>query len=329
MIKYKVISLFTGIGGMDMGFVKNIVVHTDSIIQKEFIEEYKNNNFIKLINNQFKIVFQNDISESSKTVSKYNDICYNYNTSNLEYLLKSNFIFPYSDVVIAGGVPCSDLFNNGFENSLFSYFIEVIKKVKPKVFVADNVPELFTDYFTHLINIIYKLELLKYDVEYQLIDCANFGIPQTRKRLIIIGISQKRKKQLLEKSWNIIIKNKTQCKISNYFKNLKEPNVSKDKLQKLYSKKQTQKTELELNLNTVSPTIVPYGNRFLIRYNQEDHARRLTIRESGLLQTFPPDFIFTKSKKFKEAYQHIGNAVPPLLGFLIADKINDLLTKYF
>ena len=56
--------------------------------------------------------------------------------------------------------------------------------------------------------------------------------------------------------------------------------------------------------------------------------RRLTLREAGLIQTFPPDYIFTQKKTMK-SYKYIGNAVPPLLGYLIANKVNDLLNEYF
>ena len=328
MKQHKIISLFTGIGGMDIGLTKSIVVHKKSIVKKEFIQETLANNFIKLRANPFEIVFQNDILKSSKKVCEYNDICYNYNTSSLESLIESNYEFPYADVVIAGGVPCVDLFNNGFQNSLYSLFFKVIKKVRPKIFVTDNVPEIFTNHFSCLIDIVTILKKLGYDVEYQFIDCADFGIPQTRKRIVIFGILKERKNILLSKSWNILKKNKTQCNIECYLQHLDNPSITKDMLQKLYSKKKKYKNEYELNINTCAPTIVPYGNRDLIR-DKLNNERRITIRESGLLQTFPPDFLFTKDNKIKTTYQQIGNAVPPLLGYLIGNKINELLLRYF
>ena len=330
MKQYKVISLFTGIGGMDIGLVKSIIVHKKSIIQKEFIQETLANNFVKLRPNPFEIVFQNDILESSKKVCEYNDICYNYNTSNLKNLIESNYDFPYADVVIAGGVPCADLFNNGFQNSLYFLFFEVIQKVKPKVFVTDNVPELFTNHLSCLIDIVTMLKNLGYDVEYQFIDCADFGIPQFRKRIVIFGVSKERKNKLLKKSWNILSKNKTQCNIKYYLQHLENPSKTKDKLQKLYSKRKTKlENEIVLDTNTCAPTIVPYGNRYLIRDKLDDDERRITIRESGLLQTFSPEFLFTKDNKTNVTYQQIGNAVPPLLGYLIGNKINEVLLRYF
>jgi DNA (cytosine-5)-methyltransferase 1 len=56
--------------------------------------------------------------------------------------------------------------------------------------------------------------------------------------------------------------------------------------------------------------------------------RRLSVREAGLIQTFSPTFKFTE-KSMSLPYKFIGNAVPPLLSYLIADKVNFLLTNHF
>lgn len=56
--------------------------------------------------------------------------------------------------------------------------------------------------------------------------------------------------------------------------------------------------------------------------------RRLTVREAGLIQTFPPNYMFS-TKKNMVAYKYIGNAVPPLLGYLIADKVSELCKIHF
>ncbi len=91
-------------------------------------------------------------------------------------------------------------------------------------------------------------------------------------------------------------------------------------------------------MNSFAPTMRAehHGNIEFRRHensklNKEEHhlpERRLTLREAGLIQTFPPDYIFTK-KKTMRSYKYIGNAVPPLLGYLIADKVNELIYKYF
>ena len=64
---------------------------------------------------------------------------------------------------------------------------------------------------------------------------------------------------------------------------------------------------------------------------EDDHLkeRRLRLREVGLIQTFPPDYIFTKARTMSSPYKYIGNAVPPLLAYFVADKIEGLLKDYF
>jgi DNA (cytosine-5)-methyltransferase 1 len=359
----KVISLFTGIGGMDMGFNMDVIVHKDSILNKEFInEEYIINNFVVLKKKNFECVFQNDILKGAKEVFGFNNDNSNYNTTSIYTLISENFVFPYADIVI-GGFPCQDFSHSGKrkgfksnkghdlkekvdiekENSrgtLYKSFVEVVKRVKPKIFVAENVYGLMTMKNEPIKQIIKDFSEVGYDVNYQVIYCPEFGIPQTRKRVIIMGISKERNKDINE-GWNIITKNKTTCNIGKYFKHLKEPNETDDISQKVYSKaKKLDKGQgqTEINLNSFAPTMRAehHGNIEYRRYNnsnlneseRELPERRLTVREAGLIQTFPPDYIFS-DKKTMTAYKYIGNAVPPLLGYLIADKVEELCNYYF
>ena len=165
--KLKVISLFTGIGGMDMGFEDEVIVHKDSIINKEFIDKpYNIKDFVVLKKNNFECVFQNDILEGAKEVFGFNKDNSKYNTTSIYTLISENFLFPEADIVI-GGFPCQDFSHagkrKGFksnkghdlkekvdiekENSrgtLYKSFVELVKRVKPKIFVAENVYGLIT-----------------------------------------------------------------------------------------------------------------------------------------------------------------------------------------
>ena len=71
-----------------------------------------------------------------------------------------------------------------------------------------------------------------------------------------------------------------------------------------------------------------YTNSKINKSENKLPERRLTVREAGLIQTFPPNYIFN-IKNSQKSYKYIGNAVPPLLGYLIADKVTEILTKYF
>lgn len=364
--KFKVLSLFTGIGGMDMGFNEDVIVHKDSISNIDFIDkDYTIENFVVLKRNNFESVFQNDILTGAKEVFGYNSNNENYNTKSIYTLISENFDFPRADVVI-GGFPCQDFSHSGkrkgFESTkahdlkekvdkeklnnrgnLYKSFVEVVKRVKPKIFVAENVYGLLTMPGEPIKQIIEDFAELGYDVDYQVIYCPDFGIPQTRKRVIIMGISKERNGAggTLSEGWNIITKNKTKCNIGKYFEHLVEPNITNDISQMVYSKaKKLEKGQgqTEINLDSFAPTMRAehHGNiefrrheNSKINVNEKNMIqRRLTVREAGLIQTFPPNYVFSK-KRNMVAYKYIGNAVPPLLGYLIADKVNELCNKHF
>jgi DNA (cytosine-5)-methyltransferase 1 len=361
--KLKVLSLFTGIGGMDMGFDGEVIVHKDSIINKEFIDRpYNIDNFVVLKKNNFECVFQNDILEGAKKAFGLNYDNSNYNTTSIYNLISENFEFPKADVVI-GGFPCQDFSHagkrNGFESNkghdlkekvdtekansrgtLYKSFVEVVKRVKPKMFVAENVYGLLTMKSEPIKQIMKDFSELGYDVNYQVVYCPEIGIPQTRKRVIIMGISKERTVDIGEE-WNYITKNKTECNIGKYFEHLKEPDVTDDISQMVYSKaKKLEKGQgqIEINLDSFAPTMRAehHGNIEFRRHkgskiNINENTmceRRLTVREAGLIQTFPPNYIFNDRKNMT-AYKYIGNAVPPLLGYIIADKISELFETHF
>ena len=361
--KLKVLSLFTGIGGMDMGFDGEVIVHNDSVENKEYIEKnYSIKDFVVLKKNNFECIFQNDILKGAKEVFGFNHDNSNYNTTSIYNLISENFVFPQADVVI-GGFPCQDFSHagkrKGFDSekghdlkekvvpakdnsrgTLYKSFVEVVKRVKPKIFVAENVYGLMTMKNEPIKQIMKDFAEIGYDVNYQVIYCPDYGIPQTRKRVIIMGISKEKNKDISE-GWNYITKNKTTCNIGKYFQHLEEPTITRDISQMMYSKAKKLKKgqgQTEVNLESFAPTMRAehHGNIEFRRHkdskcnvNEKDMIeRRLTVREAGLIQTFPPDYIFS-TKKNMVAYKYIGNAVPPLLGYLIADKINELCNKHF
>jgi len=361
---FKVISLFTGIGGMDMGFDGEVIVHTDSIVTKEFIDTpHTIHDFVVLKKHNFECVFQNDILQGAKYIFGLNNDSSNYNTTSIYNLISGNFVFPKADVVV-GGFPCQDFSHagkrSGFESStghdlketvdrtkansrgtLYKSFVDVVKQVRPKVFVAENVYGLLTMKTRPILQIIKDFSDVGYDVAYQVVYCPEFGIPQTRKRVIIMGISQERSAEVHE-GWNIITKNKTECCVGKYFAHLAEPENTDDLSQMVYSKAKKLKKgqgQTEIHLASFAPTMRSehHGNIEFRRHanstinttEKDMFERRLTVREAGLIQTFPPNYVFSEKKKTMVAYKYIGNAVPPLLGYLIADKVNEVCRRYF
>lgn len=327
-----VISLFSGIGGMDMGFGGRVVVHEDSVCESEFVRRRgPTPGFVELVPMPFRVVFQNDILEGAREVSRLNGETQAYDVRDVrELLADTQFTFPCAEVVV-GGFPCQDFSQSGkrrgFESeargTLYRCFAEVVRRVQPRVFVAENVAGLLTMKGDPIVQIVSDFEAIGYVVAYQLVDCSRYGIPQTRKRVIIMGVRID-EASALPPYWNVLQKNKTTCHIGKYFEHLCEPDKSDDLSQQLYSKAARLKTgqgQREVDPLSFGPTMRAehHGN---IEFRGD---RRLTVREAGLIQTFPPDYVFATTHTMRSrAYKYIGNAVPPLLGYLIADHVDAL-----
>jgi|TARA_R110000803_G_scaffold138755_1_gene205524 DNA (cytosine-5)-methyltransferase 1 len=346
-MNYKVLSLFSGAAGLDVGFSEQLVVHKKSV-DDEFIDcESSTEDFVNLKRLPFTTVFQNDILPSAKEIAEWNGWAHNYVLGDIHTLLEDNYDFPKADVV-TGGFPCQDFSHSGkrkglqtTRGTLYQSFVEVVKRVKPTMFVAENVNGLLTMPGEPIKQIISDFSDVGYDVKYQLIKSETIGIPQTRWRVIIMGIQNEKNKNLPE-NWNRITKNQRECRIGSYFKHLKEPTETEDPAQTVYSKAarlEKGQGQKEVGMDEFAPTMRAehHGNIEFRRIhggkNNEDHLpqRRLSVREAALIQTFPPDSILTNitKKPTMKAYKPIGNAVPPLLGYLVADKVYDILSGTF
>jgi len=328
-------------GGMDVGFSEQVIVHSESISADFIASDYSINGFVNLKRLPFKIVFQNDILPAAKKVAELNQWNHNYTLKDIRDCITDNDVFPSADV-ITGGFPCQDFSHagkrKGFDSNrgtLYQSYVEVVKRVKPIIFVAENVHGLLTMAGNPIQKIMDDFAEVGYEVKYQLIKCEDFGIPQTRHRVIIMGIRLDCRSNLKD-DWNIITENKKKCAIKHYFAHLEEPTISTDKAQQSYSKAAKMdkgQGQSEIKMDGFCPTMRAehHGNIEFRRVNggknKEEHLpeRRLSVREAALIQTFPPDCILTGGKPTGMAYKPIGNAVPPLLGYIIARKVQQIL----
>lgn len=330
-MEYSVISLFSGMGGMDVGFSEQVVVSRESVDPTFIASAADTPGFVNLKRLRFQTVFQNDILPAAKRIAEMNHWDHNYVLRDIRELLADDYKFPAADVV-TGGFPCQDFSHagkrQGFDSSrgtLYQSYVELVKRVKPKVFVAENVEGLLTMKSRPIDKIVADFSAEGYEVKYQLIKCEEFGIPQTRHRVIIMGIRLDKKGDLPD-DWNVIGENRRVCHLRPYFAHLQEPDVTTDPGQQMYSK--AAKLEKGQGQTTVDedgfgPTMRAehHGN---IEFRR---TRRLTVREAALIQTFPPNCVLTESKKTMMAYKPIGNAVPTLLGYLVARKVESLLGR--
>lgn len=322
---FKVISLFSGCGGMDLGF------RGDFTIFNEYFEK-----------NGFEIVFANDIVQKACETYMYNfkheAMCLDINDLDCSTL-------PKADIVV-GGFPCQDFSLAGKRKGLdadrgrlYLQMKRVIDHVKPLAFVAENVDGIRisakgTD--TSALDVILDdFRESGYNVAYQLLNSADYGVPQIRKRVIIIGIKKESNIQIYFPS---PVRNEDdQTKpwmtakeaIDDLWDRVGDDNIYNHTLKdiskaKFYPGKRMQGNN-KIFADRPSCTIRSehHGN-IEAHYRTFDESdaenmetwRRLSVRECARLQSFPDDFIFPCAAS--SAYKQIGNAVPPIMAWYIA-----------
>lgn len=343
----RVISLFSGCGGLDLGVKGGFLVHKNSINAKT------KENWVRLPKNDFEIIFANDIMPQAKAVWEAN-FNGDYHLESIVSLLEKETALPDADVVI-GGFPCQDFSvagkRLGFDSErgvLYKSMVEVVRRAKPKVFIAENVYGLLSIKGAKE-TIIKDFENIGYTVFCFPLSAENFGVPQTRKRVFFVGFlkSALKKPPLLEQVQPKPT-HKNPVILSHIFEDLQEPHETTDEEQKHYSKAKYygkgRQGNIEVNLYKPGPTIRAehHGNIEFRRLSKKHGGiiqeeltagmieRRLTIRECARIQTFPDDFHIMKKKTGEKivssshAYRVIGNAVPPLLAYHVAKNISDL-----
>jgi len=421
-----VLSLFSGCGGLDLGFEGDFRVLKKSIngnINPEWLSDSNSNDlWVNLPKTLFRTVFANDIKPEAKTAwinyfNRKNISPAIYNCNSIVDLVKShnngNKAIPENVDVVTGGFPCQDFSVAGKRKGLFSdkdhnghlngnhtptyetrgqlymWMRDVVSITQPKVFIAENVKGLasLADVKTVIENDFRAIGDDGYLViNARILHAADYGVPQSRERVIFIGFNKSALTQLALKELSAdIIKpeydpypkqtheyNSSEYNLFNYndlsdaadllppvnlssaFEGLEEPEQSDDKSQQLYSKAKFMgkhcQGQTEVNLNSIGPTIraehhgnIEYrrlsaekGGKHISELNNGLKERRLTIRECARIQTFPDDYEFIIPAKGKEkglsassAYKLIGNAVPPLLGYHIAKRLESNWDLYF
>lgn len=325
--KYRVISLFAGCGGMDLGFEGGFSV---------FGQDYGEN--------PFEIVHASDINLSA-TVSynhnfKHSAECLDINDLDVEQL-------PEADIVI-GGFPCQPFSHagnrGGFADTkgrgvLYQQMKRVIDHVKPKLFIAENVDGLRTKKVAGLDGVATDVSALEqiveefsdsgYDVAFKVLKAVDYGIPQTRVRIIIIGkrkdiasniyyptathgadfLPYRSSKDALEDLWDLL----DQDVVANH--------TTKDYSKAVFRPGSKSQGNAQVPENRPAQTVraESHGNVYA-HYkgdpNDMTSWRRLTARECGRLQSFPDSFVWPVSQS--AAHKQIGNAVPPVLAWFVS-----------
>jgi DNA (cytosine-5)-methyltransferase 1 len=322
----KVVSLFAGCGGLDLG----------------------------LQNSGHKIVHASDIDEDCcKTYSKnLGHICNCIDVKKLD--TKS---LPKYDLLV-GGFPCqgfsvANLYRSGKDerNELYLQIVRILNETRPNFFLAENVPGILSLEKGKVVEMIMsdfenvgKGKGFKgYEVKKFKLNAAKYGSPQNRQRVVFLGISKNFSSKIRNEMFSLFPPKASHGEdgvglrtIKDAIGDLPEPNT---KSGSLIPNHITTNHKVKINgylgnrkldWNKPSPTIVGRGGGtggpvIAVHPNLK---RRLSVRETARIQGFKDDFIFEGSKSSQ--YRQIGNAVAVDFAFAIGKalkKIEKLITK--
>ena len=301
--RYSVVSLFSGCGGIDLGFVGGFRFGA------EFFDHLP-----------FEIVWANDIDSLA---------CDTY-AANLgdDHLRRGSIVdvldtIPESTDVVIGGFPCQDVSINGRRivaegerTILYKYMVETIKRTNPKVFVAENVKGLLMSHGKSFFDqMLADFTVPGYTVAHKLYLAADHGVPQMRERIFIVGVKG-------DQPFNHPEPLNGRMTAQEALRDLEQ--VDEDaELSHVWSKARRSPEQGNRHLKADKPATTiraeHHGN-VQWHYNQ---SRRISLREAARLQSFPDTFKFVCAMRATE--RQIVNAVPPVLAWHIANAVREYI----
>ena len=402
-MKYRMIDLFAGCGGLTEGFMQT--KQYEEIAAVEWLRPQVNT-LRKRLKTKWgeadseQRVMHFDIQREEELFSGWNDEEFGKG-KGLDYFVEQSggidLIIggpPCQAYSVAGSVRDENGMRDDYRNYLFEHYLNVVNRYRPKFFVFENVPGILSAApdgtpITELITrgfegIGYKIIS---ELKNAVVNASDYGVPQNRSRVVILGVDVRsidNAEEVINKFYNTIlpkyrvkkkitvreaigdlpkcmpvfdesshkkrISHKTpECNITWHiprYSNLRDMDIFRileediasglreydsKKISELYEKKIGSKSPIHryhvLEPDEPSTTIIAHlykdGNRF-IHYDPEQQ-RTITVREAARLQSFPDDFEFVGSRG--NAYQMIGNAVPPQLANVIAESVAELLKE--
>ena len=250
---------------------------------------------------------------------------------------------PDSDI-ISGGFPCQGFSLAGprkiddSRNSLYRYFVELVKQKQPKIFIAENVKGLLTLGEGKIVEaIVSDFSEKGYEVSLSLVNAADYHVPEDRHRVIIVGIRKDIVKQY-GVSFEMPKPFKDKVTLRQALAELGDADLA-DICNAPYSSRYMSRNrkrgwdELaftvpamakQVTLHPSSPDMVKLGTD-LWKFGDNGTTRRLSYKEVAAIQTFPKDMVFCGDLTSK--YKQIGNAVPCELARNIGLVLYDILKQ--
>lgn len=302
----RVISLFSGAGGLDLGLIQagNTVIWANDI-DENAVATYKENIGDHIVCDDIKNIAIRDLPDAEVVVGGFP--CQGFSLANRRRSIEDE------------------------RNQLYRFFYDTIKEKQPKFFIAENVKGILSLGKGELIRqIVDDFKGAGYLTEIHLVNMADYGVPQTRQRVLIIGqrtdIGEKMLFHFPEPTHSKDGKTLPKwVSIKEAIDHFPDPDIENSVVNHVYSAYKVEYRNFTGHRQTdpdkPSPTILARGNGkggvcAIPHYNGK---RRLSIRESASVQTFPEDFRFLGS--MSACYRQIGNAVPVKFARLLGEEL--------
>ena len=246
--------------------------------------------------------------------------------------LTPEYQFPKASVVI-GGPPCQPFSVGGHQLGIqdardgFPSFISAVRQAEPDIWMFENVRGLMYRNKWYLDKIIESLQSLGYVIEFQVLNAVHYGVPQNRERTIVVGHKGK---------YNYPKPHTSRITAGEALQSLPEDpavidkflTASMDTYVAKYEKASSCVTPRDLHLDKPARTLTcrnlagATGDMHRIKL-EDGRRKRLSVREAARLQSFPDWFEFQGSETSQ--FNQIGNAVPPLMAYEIANSFRAYL----
>ena len=351
--KWNLLSLFSGCGGLDLGFE---LAGLKAVMGEKVMEEaFRDKSvFQKNINNNvFNTIFVNDIFTEARET-------YAGNAGKYIYMDKSDIRkikqFPKADIVL-GGFPCPGFSEAGprllddKRNFLYLHFIRCLMQSKPKLFVAENVKGMTTlgkgEVFKQIVE---DFAAAGYTIYHKLLSSEEYGVTQIRKRVILVGVrndidfeyqypepaygdEKKGLKKIVDLRTAIgdLEDNPGEYFTGSYSSMFMSRNRKKSWSEPSFT---IQASGRQAPIHPGGEPMVKVGKDKYIFTDGEENNRRLSVKEIARIQTFPDWYEFSRgtsnrneNAKLDLVYKQIGNAVPVRLALAVAEPIAEFAKK--
>lgn len=308
----RIVSLFSGAGGLDLGLIQaghKVIWANDN--DPDAVETYRRNIGKHAVLGPIEAVNSRDIPDCDAVVGGFP--CQGFSQANLKRTGKDE------------------------RNKLYLEFLRVVNDKKPDYFLAENVRGILSlEQGRAIKRIVSDFQAAGYRVKYQLFNAADFGVPQSRFRVIIAGIrrdlSEEADFEFPEPTHSRVVQRGSTLRpwrtVSQGLVGVPDPDEKPDAVpNQEYSKYKVTNRNFTGHRATdpdkPCPTILARGNGKggVCAIQHPGGHRRMSVRESAAMQTFPMDFQFEGA--MNSAYRQVGNAVPVLfaraLGVALAE----------